>query len=144
MAFSLLANSSTEVDESQEMELMIGSLSIDLEPSGSTRLSDPVKPDPLARKDERIAISGSSVDSSSKVNSPVSLIAIEDMQKEIEELDETQQRKTITKETEESTNQRVTVKRKRRKFMSQPESGESSYQLSIMAQKYPKAQEEKF
>jgi hypothetical protein len=89
MAFSLLANNSTKVDESQEMELTIGSLSIYVGPSGSTRLSDPAKPDPSARKDERIAISGSSVDSSSEVNSPISLTAIEDMQKEIEELDET-------------------------------------------------------
>jgi hypothetical protein len=41
-----------------------------------------------------------------------------------------QKKKTITRET--------------RKFTSQPESGGSSCQLSIMAQKYPKAQEEKF
>jgi hypothetical protein len=35
-------------------------------------------------------------------------------------------------------------KKRRRKFASQPESGGSSCQLSIMAQKYPKVQEEKF
>jgi hypothetical protein len=33
MAFSLLANSSTEVDENQEIELTIGSLSIFIGPS---------------------------------------------------------------------------------------------------------------
>jgi hypothetical protein len=37
-AFSLLANSSAEVDENQEMELTIGSLRIFIEPSGSSRL----------------------------------------------------------------------------------------------------------
>jgi hypothetical protein len=72
------------------MELTIRSLGIYVGPSGSTRLSDPAKPDPSARKNERIAISGSSVDSSSKVNSLVSLTAIEEMQKKNEELDETQ------------------------------------------------------
>jgi hypothetical protein len=44
-AFSLLANSTAGIDENQEMELTIGSLSIFIEPSGSTRLSDPAKPD---------------------------------------------------------------------------------------------------
>jgi hypothetical protein len=77
MTFLLLANSNPEVNESQEMELTIGSLSIYVGPSGSTRLLDLAKLDPSARKDERIAISGSSVDSSSKVNSPVSLTAME-------------------------------------------------------------------
>jgi hypothetical protein len=48
MAFSLLANSSTRLDESQEVELMIESLSIFIGPSGSTRLSDPAKPNPSA------------------------------------------------------------------------------------------------
>jgi hypothetical protein len=42
-AFSLLANSSSELDESQEMELTIGSLSILIGPSGLSRLSDPTK-----------------------------------------------------------------------------------------------------
>jgi hypothetical protein len=59
-----------------------------------------------------------------------------------------QQKRTITKETKrstgKSTNQGVIVKRKRRKSMFQPESGESSCQPSIMAQKYPKVQGEKF
>jgi hypothetical protein len=88
MAFSLLANSNLEVDESQEMELTIGSLSFYVGPSGSTRLSDPAKLGPSASKVERITMSGSSVGSSSEVNSPVSLTATKDMQKRLEEFDE--------------------------------------------------------
>jgi hypothetical protein len=188
MAFSLLANSSTEADESKEMELTIGSLSIHVRPSGSTRLLDPVKPDPSARKGERIAISGSLVDSSSEVNLPVSLTAAEDMPKKIEELDETQGKlnteatsvKThtstrdfatgssgisrsvhqlcviITEAAEEDNHEgnkevdgqvkksRSNSMKERRKSTFQLESGESSCQLSIMAQKYPRAQGEKF
>jgi hypothetical protein len=88
MAFLLLANSNPEVDESQEMELTIGSLSFYVGPSGSTRLSDPTKSSLLASKAKRIKISGSSVGSSSEVNSPVSLTATEDMQEKLEEFDE--------------------------------------------------------
>jgi hypothetical protein len=88
-AFLLLANSNPEVDESQEMELTIGSLSFYVGPSGSTRLSNPAKSGPSASKAERITMSGSSVGSSSEVNSPVSLTATEDMQKGLEEFDET-------------------------------------------------------
>jgi hypothetical protein len=88
-AFSLLANSNPEVDESQEMELTIGSLSFYVRPSGSTRLSDPTKSGPSASKAERITISGSSVGSSSEVNSPVSLIATKHVQGKLEEFDET-------------------------------------------------------
>jgi hypothetical protein len=47
-AFSLLANGSTEVDENQEMELTIRSLSIFIGPSGSSHLSNPMKQDPSA------------------------------------------------------------------------------------------------
>jgi hypothetical protein len=72
MAFSLLASSSAGVDEKQEVELTIGSLNISIGPSGSTRLSDPMKPDPLASKTETKAIMKSSEGSSSEVNSPVS------------------------------------------------------------------------
>jgi hypothetical protein len=43
MAFSLLAYSSAEVDENQEMELTIRNLSILIGPSGSSRLLDPTK-----------------------------------------------------------------------------------------------------
>jgi hypothetical protein len=72
MAFSLLANSNLEVDGNQEMELTIGSLNFLVGSSGSTRLSDPAKLDPSASEVNTIAMSGSSVGSSSKVNSPVS------------------------------------------------------------------------
>jgi hypothetical protein len=71
------------------MELTIGSLSFYVGPSGSTRLSDLAKSGPSASKAERIAISRSSVGSSSEVNSPVSLTATEDMPKGLEEFDET-------------------------------------------------------
>jgi hypothetical protein len=73
MVFSLLANSSAGIDESQEMELTIGSLSILIGPSGSTRLSDSTKPDPSASEPEIVAMMESSEGSSSEVNSPVSL-----------------------------------------------------------------------
>jgi hypothetical protein len=72
-ACSLLANSSTEVDKNQEMELTIGSLSILIGHSGSTRLSDSTKPDPLAREPKTVAMLESSKGSSSEVNSLVSL-----------------------------------------------------------------------
>jgi hypothetical protein len=73
MAFSLLANSSVGIDENQEMELTIGSLSIFNGSSGSTRLSDPAKPDSLASEPETIAMMEYSEGSSSEVNSPVGL-----------------------------------------------------------------------
>jgi hypothetical protein len=72
-AFSLLANSSPEVDGSQEVELTIGSFSILIGPSGSSRLSDPMKQDPLASEPETTATMEYSDSSSSEVNSPVSL-----------------------------------------------------------------------
>jgi hypothetical protein len=72
-AFSLLANSSSELDGSQEMELTIGSLSIFIGPSGSSRLSDSTKPDPSASKPETEEMLESSEGSSSEVNSPVNL-----------------------------------------------------------------------
>jgi hypothetical protein len=71
--FSLLANNSAEVDENQEMELTIGSLSILIGPSGSSRLSDPTKQDPSASEPETVAMMEYSDGSSSEVNSPVSL-----------------------------------------------------------------------
>jgi hypothetical protein len=97
MAFSLLANSNPEVDESQERELMFGSLSFYIGPSGSTRLSDPTKLVPSASKAERMAASGSSVGSSSEANSPVSLAATENLQGKLEEPDEIGQ-ETIVEE----------------------------------------------
>jgi hypothetical protein len=72
-AFLLLANSSTEVNENQEMELTIGSLSIFIGPSGSSHLSDPTKQDPSASEPETVAMIEYSEGSSSEVNSPVSL-----------------------------------------------------------------------
>jgi hypothetical protein len=72
-AFLLLANSSTEVDENQEMELTIRSLSIFNRPSGSSRLSDPTKQDPSASEPKIVAMMEYSEGSSSEVNSPVSL-----------------------------------------------------------------------
>jgi hypothetical protein len=72
-AFSLLANSSPEVDGSQEVELTIGSLSILIGTSGSSRLSDPRKQNPSANEPETTAIMEYSDGSSSEVNSPVSL-----------------------------------------------------------------------
>jgi hypothetical protein len=86
-AFSLLANSSAGIDENQEMELTIGSLSILIGPSSSTRLSDPAKPDPSASEPETVAMMEYYEGSSSEVNSPVSL---EEVQKrKIAEGDET-------------------------------------------------------
>jgi hypothetical protein len=69
-AFSLLANSSSEVDGSQEVELTIGSLSTLIGPSGLSRLSDPTKQDPSAEEPEATAIIEYSDGSSSEVNSP--------------------------------------------------------------------------
>jgi hypothetical protein len=72
-AFSLLANSSSELDGSKEMELTIGSLRLIIGPSGSSRLSDSTKPDLSANKPETEETLESSEGSSSEVNSPVSL-----------------------------------------------------------------------
>jgi hypothetical protein len=71
------------------MELTFGSLSFYIGPSGSTRLSDPTKSGPSARKTERITTSGSSVGSSSEVSSPVSVTATESMVETLEEFDKT-------------------------------------------------------
>jgi hypothetical protein len=73
MAFSLLANRSLELDESQEMKLTIGSLSILIEPSGSSHLSDPMKQDLSASEPKTVVMMEYSDGSSSEVNSPVSL-----------------------------------------------------------------------
>jgi hypothetical protein len=86
-AFSLLANSSSEVDENQKMELTIGSLSFCVGLSGMIRLSDPTKLDPSVRKIKTVTIFGSSVGSSSKVNSPVSFTVAGDAGGKIEKLD---------------------------------------------------------
>jgi hypothetical protein len=88
MAFSLLANSSPEVDENRKMELTIGSLSFYVGPLGSTCLSDPAKSGPSTSKTKIIAKFGSSVGSSSEANSPASLAATENQQEKLEEPDE--------------------------------------------------------
>jgi hypothetical protein len=72
-AFSLLANSSAEIDENQEMELTIGSLSILFGPSGLSHLSDLTKQNPSASEPKTVAMMEYSEGSSSEVNSPVSL-----------------------------------------------------------------------
>jgi hypothetical protein len=88
-AFLFLANSNPEVDENQKMELTIISLIFYVGPSGLIRLSDPTKSGPSASKTKTITMSGSSVGSSSEVNSPVSFAAIENMQKKLKEFDGT-------------------------------------------------------
>jgi hypothetical protein len=77
--------------KNQKMELTIGSLSFYVGPSGSTRLSDPAESDPSASKAQTITLSGSSVGSSSEVNSPVSFTATENTKKELEEFDGAQE-----------------------------------------------------
>jgi hypothetical protein len=88
-AFSLLANNNLEVDENQKMDLTIGSLSFYVGPLGSTRLSDPAESGSSASKAKTITLSGSSVGSSSEVNSPVSFAETENMKKQLEKLDGT-------------------------------------------------------
>jgi hypothetical protein len=100
-AFSLLANSSPEVDGNQisfgavdfqphppnftpifesldqEMDLTIKSRNFCVGSLGSIRLPDPAKPDPLASETKTIAMTESSVGSSSEANSPVSFATTE-------------------------------------------------------------------
>jgi hypothetical protein len=113
MAFLLLADSSPEVDENQisfgtvdfqphpsnftpifeimdqDMDLTIGSLNFHVGSLGSIRLSDPAKPNPLTSEAKTIAMSESSVGSSSEANSSVSFATIEIAGEKIAELDET-------------------------------------------------------
>jgi hypothetical protein len=100
-AFSLLANSKSEVDENQipfgtvdfkphqssftpifeimdqDMDLTIRSLNFRIGSLGSIRLPDPAKPGPSASKSKTVAVSESSVGSSSEANSLVSFAATE-------------------------------------------------------------------
>jgi hypothetical protein len=94
-AFSLLANSSPEVDENKKLELTFGSLSFYVGPSGLTCLSGPVKSGPSISKTEIMAKSRSSVGSSSETNSPVSLAATENLQEKFEEPDETEKKSIV-------------------------------------------------
>jgi hypothetical protein len=113
MAFSLLANSNSKVDGNhisfgtvdfqlhpptltpifasldQEMDLTIGILNFHVRSLGLIRLSDSTKSNPSASKTMTIAMSKSLVASSSEVNSPVSLAAMEEIEEKIEELDKT-------------------------------------------------------
>jgi hypothetical protein len=73
----------------QEMDLTIGSLNFRVGSLGSIRLSDLAKPDPSASETKTIAMSESSVGSSSEANSPVSFATAEIVGQKIEELDET-------------------------------------------------------
>jgi hypothetical protein len=124
-AFSLLANSSPEVDRNQisfrtvdfqphppnftpifesldqEMDLTIGSLNFHVGSLGSIRLSDPAKLDPLASETKIIAMSESSVDSSSEANSPVSFATTEIAGEKIEELDETMENLDLGEQLED-------------------------------------------
>jgi hypothetical protein len=100
-AFSLLANSNSEVDENhlsfetvdfqphlsnftpifesmdQDMDLTIRSLNFCVGSLALIRLSDPVSPDPSASKAKTAAMSESSVGSSNEANSPVSFATTE-------------------------------------------------------------------
>jgi hypothetical protein len=113
MAFSLLANSSTEVDGNQisfgtinfqphppnftpifesldqDTDLTIGSLNFRVGSLGLIRLSDPAKPDPSTSEVKTIAMSESSMGYSSEANSPVSFATTEIAGEKIAELDET-------------------------------------------------------
>jgi hypothetical protein len=111
--FSLLANSNPEVDEiqisfgtidfqphpsnstpifesmDQDMDLTIRSLNFHVGSLGLVRLSDPAKLDLSASEAKTIAMSKSSVGSSSEANSPASLATAEITGEKIAELDET-------------------------------------------------------
>jgi hypothetical protein len=111
-AFLLLANSNSEVDENQisfgtvdfqphppnftpifesmdqDMDLTIGSLNFRVGSLGSICLSDLVSSDPSASEVKTVAMSETSVGSSSEANSPVSFIATEVAEGKITEVDE--------------------------------------------------------
>jgi hypothetical protein len=70
---------------SQRAGHLPGIMSFYVGPSGSTRLSDPAKSGPSASKTKPITMSGSSVGSSSEVNSLISFAATENTQKKLEE-----------------------------------------------------------
>jgi hypothetical protein len=110
-AFSLLTNNSSEVDENQisfgtvdfqphpsnftpifesmdqDMDLTIRSLNFLVGLLGSIRLSDPAKPDPSAIEDKAVAMSESSMGSSSEANSPVSFATTEMAEGNMENFD---------------------------------------------------------
>jgi hypothetical protein len=126
-AFSLSANSNSKLDGNQisfrtvdfqphppaftpvfastdqGMDLTIGSLSFCVGSLGSIRLSDPTKSDPSVEKTTTMAISESSVGSSSEVNSPVSFMTRENIEDKIEELDETMENLDLGEQLEDFT-----------------------------------------
>jgi hypothetical protein len=61
----------------QDMDLTIGSLNFHVGSLGSIRLLDPAKPDPSPSEAKTVAMSESSVGSSSEANSPVSFATTE-------------------------------------------------------------------
>jgi hypothetical protein len=71
------------------MDLTIGSLNFHVGSLGLIHLSDPMKQDLSARKTKIIAMSESSVGSSSEVNSPVIFATSGNTGEKIKELDET-------------------------------------------------------
>jgi hypothetical protein len=73
----------------QEMDLMLGGLNFHIGSLGLICLSDSTKSDPSASKTATIAMSESSVGSSSEVNSSVSFATTENIGEKIKELDET-------------------------------------------------------
>jgi hypothetical protein len=85
----------------QEMDLTIGSLNFRIDSLGLIHLSDPMKLNPLAGKPMTMAISESSVGSSSEVNSPVSFTTIENIEDKIEELDETMENLDLGEQSED-------------------------------------------
>jgi hypothetical protein len=72
----------------QDMDLTIGSLNFRVGSLGSICLSDPVSPDPSASEVKTVAMSESSVGSSSEANLPVSFVATEITEGKIAEVDE--------------------------------------------------------
>jgi hypothetical protein len=71
------------------MDLMIGSLNFCVRSLGSIRLLDPAKPDPSASEAKTIAMSESSMGSSSKANLSVSFATTEIAGEKITEFNET-------------------------------------------------------
>jgi hypothetical protein len=125
MAFSLPANNNLKVDGNQisfgtvdfqphpptltlvfasldqEMDLTIGSLSFRVGSLRSICLSNPTKSDPLAGKTVTMAISESSVGSSSELNSPVSFATTESIEDKIEERNETMENLDLGEQSED-------------------------------------------
>jgi hypothetical protein len=72
----------------QDMDLTIGSLNFHIGSLGSIRLLDPVSSNPSASEVKTVAMSESSVGSSSEANSSVSFVATEVAEGKIAEVDE--------------------------------------------------------